>query len=312
MGTPSGQLIRVVALLGLSGSLAQADVIYQNNFDSGIAGEAWSTQTVGSIAAPWGTFLGRFGQETATLTLGRNAGGGGDGGGGGGGGGGDGSGGATNNSGVSTLGGRRPIGNARWGGPLGLGHNGAAGARDGNGFWKTGIRPALGGGGGGDDGGDGGGGGGGGGGGTDPGVGSGEYSVFFDLYLFDTWDGYDATYGVDRFRVAINGVEAFNEVFSNFKPFENRLTGYTLAGRDAYDTRYKDVIYYGLEIRFTITEPSELLVIDFIGGTNQSIGDESWGLDNVSVVQRSGRMVPSGPTGMVLLGGLLVGGRRRR
>lgn len=304
MRTPSARLICASAVLGV-GAAAHADVIYQNNFDSGIAGEAWSTQTVGSIAAPWGSFLGRFGRETATLTLGRGSGGGGDGGGDGSGGGNGGGGGADNAPGVSPVDGRRPIGNPRGGG--GLSTSNFGGDRDQNGFWKTATRPVFGGGGGGD-GGDGGGNGGGG----DPGVGAGSYSVFFDLYLFDTWDGYDGTYGVDRFKVAVNGTVLFSEVLETFEPWENDLGGWTRPGSHAYNPQFRDLIYYGLEVRFDVAEPGELLVIDFIGETSQSIGDESWGIDNVSVVQRSGRAVPAAPTAMVVLGGLMMGARRRR
>lgn len=301
MRTQSARSTCAAVLLGLSGSLAHADVVYQNNFDSGIAGDVWSTQTVGSLAAPWGTFLGRFGRETATLTLGRGTGGGGDGGGGGG----NGGGGADTTPGVSPIGGRRPIDNPRGRGP-GLSTSGFGGDRDQDGFWITATRPAFGGGGGG------GGDGGNGGGGTDPGVGAGQYSLFFDLYLFDTWDGYDGTFGVDRFKVAVNGEVLFSEVLETFEPWENELGGWTQPGRHGYNPQFKDLIYYGLEVRFTVADPGELLVIDFIGETSQSIGDESWGIDNVSVVRTSGRAVPAGPTSLVLLGGLMMGARRRR
>lgn len=276
----------VVALLGACGGMAQADVIYQNNFNSGVAGAEWSSQKVSTIASPWGTFLGNFGQETVRLTLGRGSD---DGSGGNPGGGGE----PGGSSGPVVVGGvaDRPISIARGGGP-GLGNVN---------FLKTGTiwysgGPDHGGGGGGD-----------------PGVGAGAYSVFFDLHLFDTWDGWDRTYGVDRFKVAVNGHEYFNEVLETFEPWENALGGWTIPGNHAYDPRYRDLTYAGLEVRFNVATAGQLLEIDFIGATSQSIFDESWGLDNVRVVYHdAGRSVPTAPTGAVVLAGLLGAARRRR
>ena len=265
------------SVLGVCGLTAHADVVYESAFHTGAAGSEWSNQKVDTIAEPWNSFLGNFGQETVTLTLGRgpdNPGGGGSGGG---------SGGLDNVSGVvspSPYFGNRSGGDGR--------------------FLKTAARPINGGGGGGGQ--------------PNPGVGAGDYTLRFDLYLFDSWDGYDPTYGVDRFKVAVNGVILFDEVFRTFGPWESSLSeGWVIAGTHAYDTRYRDVIYAGLEIDFSIENPGELLVIDFIGAANQPIFDESWGLDNVSVLHNgTGRAVPAAPTALALAGGLLVGSRRRR
>ncbi len=118
---------------------------------------------------------------------------------------------------------------------------------------------------------------------------------------------------MDRFKVNVNGREYFNEALETFEPWENTLGGWTLPGGHAYNTQYRDLTYAGLEIRFDIAAAGQLLEIDFIGATNQSIGDESWGLDNVRVEWRSGgRAVPTAPTGAVVLAGLLAGSRRRR
>lgn len=297
-------LVAAAAMLGVCGTATLADVVYQNSFDSGVAGDEWSNQKVSTIASPWGTFLGNFGQETVRLTLGRGSGngsGGGDGGSGGGGKGGGGSPGGSNGVGSAVNG--RPVHTARGGWP-GLGGSGLLGHGV---FYYTGGPGKGGGDGGNGSGGDGGGGGG------DPGVVAGSYSLFFDLHLFDTWDGLDRTYGVDRFIVQINGQEYFNEVLETFEPWENRLGGWKIQGNHGYNTNYRDISYEALEIRFDIANAGELLEIDFIGATNQSILDESWGLDNVRVVYNGpGRMIPAAPTAAALLGGLLAGARRRR
>ncbi|MEA5614574.1 hypothetical protein [Nodularia spumigena] len=270
--------------------MAHADVVYQNGFESGAAGAEWSNQKVSSIASPWGTFLGNFGQETVRLTLGRGSDDGSGGGEPGGQGGTDG----------PVVGGGlvgRPIGTGRGGGGGGDGNFGSLPSQKTGMLWYSGGN----------------GGGGGGGGGGDPGVGAGSYSLFFDLHLFDTWDGWDGTFGVDRFKVAVNGREYFNQVLETFEPWENALGGWTIPGNHAYNPQYRDLTYANLEIRFDVATAGQLLEIDFIGAANQNIYDEAWGLDNVRVEFRgSGRAVPSTPTGVVVLGGLLAAARRRR
>ena len=258
-------------VLGVCGGIAHADVVYQSAFHTGMAGSEWSNQKIDTIAEPWNSFLGNFGQETVTLTLGRGTV--------------DSGGGNPGLDGVTGVVSPGPIGSNRSGG-------------DGR-FLKTAARPVTGGGNGGQ---------------PNPGVDAGAYSLVFDLYLFDSWDGYDPTYGVDRFKVAVNGVILFDEVFRTFAPWESSLSeGWVIPGSHAYDTRYRDVIYPELEIRFTVNNPGELLVIDFIGAANQPIWDESWGLDNVRVVHHGdGRAVPAAPTALALVGGLLIGSRRRR
>jgi hypothetical protein len=297
---PAARVLALGAVTLLAGQAA-ADVVYQHDFTTGVAGEEWSSQRVGSLASPWGSFLGNFGQETVRLTLGRAPDGSGGGGDGGSGGGGDGGG----------VGGGGPVAGGGNFVPV-PGARSSSGSRGGSGVQAHATRPALGGGGGGGGDGSGGGGDGGGGGGGDPGVGAGSYSLFFDLYLFDTWDGLDGTFGVDRFQVSVNGTTLFDEALETFEPWENRLGGWEMPGSHAYNTAYRDLTYRGLEIRFDVATPGELLVIDFIGATNQSLGDESWGIDNVRIDLRSGRSVPASPTAGVVLAGLLAASRRRR
>lgn len=286
-GTPA----RLGAMLVLlSGGVAAADVIYQNDFTSG-AGVEWSDRTVGTVNAPFGTFLGNFGQGTVRLTLGQLV----DDGSGGDEPGGDGVGSGVNGGVAHSDTSARGGGN---GGGLGMGN------------FPTATRPFFGSGGGGGNGGDDGGGGG-----TDPGVGAGSYTLIFDLYLFDSWDGRDPTYGVDRFKVKANGTTIFNEALETFEPWENWWSAWVQAGTAAYDPAYKDIIVPEIRLNFTVTNPGELLTIDFISEQNQSILDESWGVDNVRVIHntgRSGAAVPAAPTAALLLGGLLGASRRRR
>lgn len=290
--------------------LAHADVIYQNTFDAGAAGSEWSHNKVDTLAGAWGSFLGNFGQETVRLTLGRADGSEGGGGDGGDGEGGSGSGDSSTGSPLSPE--PRPIARGGYRFPGLDTKKIRPGASKLDGFWQGGGGQGGGGSGGGNGGGEGGGEGGGGGQ-PDPGVRDGHYALIFDLYLFDSWDGADRTYGTDRFQVAVNGQLLFDEVLTTFSPANNELDGWVTMGRDAYSTQYKDVMYPQLEILFTVEQAGELLAIDFIGGTNQPIHDESWGIDNVRVEYRGGgRTVPGAPTGVVMLGGLVIAARRRR
>ena len=276
----------VSILVVFSGGVASADVIYQNDFSGG-AGAEWSDRTVGTAGAPFGTFLGNFERGTVRLTLGRLADDGS---------GGDGPGGDGVGSGVNTGVAHSDTSARGGGGGGGLGLGNFPGA----------TRPFFGqsGGGGGD-----------GGGGTDPGVEPGSYTLVFDLYLFDSWDGRDPIHGVDRFKVRANGSTIFNEALETFEPWENWWSAWVQAGSGAFDPAYKDIIVPQIRLNFTVTDPGELLTIDFVSEQNQPLHDESWGVDNVRVILNSGRAgapVPAAPTAALLLGGLLGASRRRR
>src|SRR5262249_39137411 len=41
------------------------------------------------------------------------------------------------------------------------------------------------------------------------------YTLKFDFYAIDTWDGSDPNYGPDAFQVSVDGTTVFNQTFSN-------------------------------------------------------------------------------------------------
>ncbi len=153
-----------------------------------------------------------------------------------------------------------------------------------------------------------------------PMFGPGTYAVRFDLMLFDSWDGNYAPYGPDSFMVTVNGQTLFNEkLYSsaygtglNFREPDEKPS------ENAYGQRWGDSIYRDIEIIVELTEATDLLSIDFIGQTTQSINDESWGLDNVLIEQRStvhSMMAPEVPapgTLAILGSGLGLLTRRKR
>ncbi|MEM9374099.1 MAG: hypothetical protein AAGA55_10695, partial [Planctomycetota bacterium] len=139
------------------------------------------------------------------------------------------------------------------------------------------------------------------------------YNLTFDLYLFDSWDGLDRTYGEDRFRVAVNDETLFDQPLETFEPWENELAGWTRPDENIYAGWAQDLIYRDISIDFTF-DGSGPLVIDFISEQNQILVDESWGIDNVRITQSSVRTqaVPAAPTAALMLGGIGALARRRR
>ena len=157
---------------------------------------------------------------------------------------------------------------------------------------------------------DGGASGGGGGGGDDPPVDPYVlYTVIFDLYALDSWDGSSAFYGPDSFRVVANGAIAFEETIAN------QHTNQTMREPDVGRAQlgygpYDDSIYRQIAVSFTLPAEDETLAIKFRGVGLQAISDESWGIDNVGVYYD---LVPTPGAAAILGAGVLViAGRRRR
>lgn len=134
-----------------------------------------------------------------------------------------------------------------------------------------------------------------------------QFTLTFDLYPIDSWDGSNATYGTDRFKVFVNGSLLFNETVSNQGPahsIRNPDVGPTQMGYGAG----LDSIYRDLSVVFTAPAESQIK-IKFQGQVMQGLIDESWGIDNVRV---SMEPVPApGPAALLGLAGLALARRRR-
>ena len=168
------------------------------------------------------------------------------------------------------------------------------------------------GGGGGNGGGDtggGGGGSGGGGGGTGGGGNNGPKPSFwieFDLYIFDSWDG-NAPHGADFFEVTINDRVAFLETFDNHGGPQS-FRAPDVAGHLGYHHMFTDAIYRDIRVPLELLEGEDRLKIEFRGIDLQGFVDESFGIDNISVMA-----VPAPGAAMLGLAAAGLGaGRRRR
>jgi hypothetical protein len=128
----------------------------------------------------------------------------------------------------------------------------------------------------------------------------------FDLYIIDSWDGSEPTYGPDYFRMFVNGNMIFNETFANQHNYQTYREPDIGRFQMGFDQRYVDSIYH-MSIPFDFNGPS--MEIFFQGVGLQGVNDESWGLDNVRL-----SVVPvPGPAALAVLGlGIGMTGMRRR
>jgi len=129
----------------------------------------------------------------------------------------------------------------------------------------------------------------------------------FDLYIFDSWDGLNTSpVGQDFFGVRIDDTEY---VWS----FGGRASSYFMNDRtaevddDFVTGSYNDIFSWGDIDRyfsdyyngFVIPHSAEDLTISFFGRGLQSINDESWAVDKLSIVT-SEEMLFSGKSGYLL------------
>jgi hypothetical protein len=135
----------------------------------------------------------------------------------------------------------------------------------------------------------------------------------FDLYLFNTWDGNDPTYGLDFF--SLSGDVLFSETFTNHQEEGQTYAGKpdeTLGPAGMRQTQvYRGLDPMGSGDQFLIAHSADAFTVTFGGPTTQS--DEQWGIDNIRVsidslasASADGPSVAE-PTTLALLGLALVG-----
>lgn len=160
-------------------------------------------------------------------------------------------------------------------------------------------------------GGDGGGGDGGGGDGGDEGGGT-RYTLAFDLYLFDSWDGDGPAYGPDVLEIRANADVIFHETFSNGDKPQSFRAPDVGPVHMAYSPSWADSIYRNITVTFPHPGEASRLNITWEGIGLQGVVDESWAIDNVSL-SVDGRSIPGpGVLATAALAALATAGRRRR
>ncbi len=168
-----------------------------------------------------------------------------------------------------------------------------------------------------------GGGGGGGGSGDDPGDGGSggdngggtgsanwyRVALSFDFYCIDSWDG-SVGYGPDTFTLTANEISLMSYTFSN-QPGCWQTAPYSpvSSGEWAFNPRWIDAIYRNITAEFDYAG-GEDLVIRWADGGLQGLGDESWGIDNISITYNVVPAPSVAATAMIL--GSILNRRRRR
>jgi hypothetical protein len=121
-------------------------------------------------------------------------------------------------------------------------------------------------------------------------------TVSFDLLILRSWDGSSPQYGPDRWRVSVRGGPTLlDSTFSNNpktgsdKSFQDYpvagslpQTGASATKRLGYDSFFGDSLY---KMSFAFPHSADSLTLDFSSDLfeGKGTGDESWGLDNVTV-----------------------------
>ncbi|MBK7404023.1 MAG: hypothetical protein IPJ41_05190 [Phycisphaerales bacterium] len=271
--TRDGLALALGTLL-LAAGLAHADtILYQNDFEKGSLGSEWSSNSVLDQSTNFTRFNGRYSNAGITLVLPLPP-----------------SGGGKTSKSVGNVGQIGGVGGVVIGGGLGGGGGGGGGGGNGDG-----------GGGGGGGGGDGGGGGGG---------QSNLYTVSFDFYAIDSWDGDGPNYGPDLFEVRINNNLLFHETFSNGdKPQSFRAPDIGPAPL-GYSANWDDSIYRNIALTLELPSDTPKLFITWVGSGLQGVLDESWGIDNLKITRSQG-LIPAPATLTPAAALLLLGARRR-
>ncbi len=120
--------------------------------------------------------------------------------------------------------------------------------------------------------------------------------VLFDLYILKSWDGNSPAYGRDRFILSVVGGPTLLETTFSNNPKTSTEGSYqdfpatnSPPWTGAFSTNtlgYSDFFYDGIyRLQYTFAHTGSNVTLNFRSSLfeGKGLGDESWGLDNVSV-----------------------------
>lgn len=118
-----------------------------------------------------------------------------------------------------------------------------------------------------------------------------QYTLMFDAYIIDSWEGEDTTRGPDSLVVQIGSSIAMDETFSSTPEtagYEFSFPGWPAQWSQSLSVggASRDQAVRSITLRFTATGSET--VISFEGQGLEALSNESWGIDNVRVVLTSG------------------------
>ncbi len=136
------------------------------------------------------------------------------------------------------------------------------------------------------------------------------FTLEFDLYLIDSWDGgFAGAYGPDYFGVRVNGDLLLWEAFHSVKVEQNFMQPTLGPVHLGFNSAYKDSIFRNIALEFELSRDVDVIRIEFIGApSSNNFNDESWAIDNVHV----GAHVVPAPGVLAIGAGVLGLGLRRR
>ena len=111
-----------------------------------------------------------------------------------------------------------------------------------------------------------------------------EYTLIFDVYLLNTWDGDNTQWGPDYFSVTVDGDAEFRGTYSSALGASYSWPDYPETMRQACFVNTAGV-YRSVVVDFTAT--NTVTFINFNGENLQAWSDEGWGIDNVRIVLAS-------------------------
>lgn len=112
------------------------------------------------------------------------------------------------------------------------------------------------------------------------------YTIMFDFVMLDSWDGSNTSYGPDYFNITADATSVLRETLVNPDfDFDSTWAGDPDVNGSWTGGSWSDSIFRKVAVNFTPRNASA--TIKFFAENLQGLSDESWGLDNLVVMETS-------------------------